>query len=168
MLSDYIKNAVDEVVHLSGTRNPYDLADYLGIRVKKVDNLNKILGFYHLVLDIPYIFLNSKLSHEQIQMVLSHEIGHHLLHRQTFDREIQIETQFFSNLKMEREANEFAAHLLVHDNAIREVFAGKSILDVASEYSLLPELIVYKMNYLKKVGVEIEIHSELSDNFWKF
>ncbi len=166
-MSEYIKRTVDEIVILSGTRKPFDLADYLDINVKRVAGLRTVLGFYHVVLGRPYIFINDNLSEPLKEMVLSHEIGHHLLHREMFGENPHMETELFSNLKMEREANEFAAHLLVDDEAVHRVLEGSSIMEVASEYSLMPELIIYKLNYLNKMNTDIEVCAELREDFWK-
>lgn len=66
-----------------------------------------------------YIFLNQNLSEEELQLVMAHELGHAILHRKENCYFIRNKT-FLSTARIEKEANTFAAELLIPDSLIYE------------------------------------------------
>lgn len=65
------------------------------------------------------IFLNNELSDQDMRLVMAHELGHAILHRKENCYFIRNKT-FLSTVKIEREANTFAAELLIPDSLILE------------------------------------------------
>ena len=61
------------------TKNPFKLANSLGIVVKFVD-LGEVRGLFKKILKKKYIFINSKLSEFDQTLVCAHELGHAVLH----------------------------------------------------------------------------------------
>ncbi|WP_462425353.1 ImmA/IrrE family metallo-endopeptidase [Fusobacterium varium] len=111
-----IKGRVRNLIRKWGTKNPYKLAKYLKIEILYMD-LGKIKGIYKKTLTNKFIIINENLSEFCQMVVLTHELGHALLHH---SKEIQTLKDYdlfpkYSN-QIEVEANTFAAELLYDEN----------------------------------------------------
>lgn len=113
-----IKEKVQHTVKKYNTRNPYELAERMGIIIHRCE-LGKIRGYYYYAYRIKQIFLNCNLSKEQENFVLAHEIGHSVLHP-TANTPFLKESTFLSVDKMELEANKFAMELLLPDAELHQ------------------------------------------------
>lgn len=113
-----IKSIVNQLVRKYHTRNPYELCDCTDVLVQ-IGDLGKIMGCYLLIKRQKCIMLNSSIIDTPLEkVVLSHELGHSMLHRKN-DCYFYGST-FFNKAKEENEANTFAAELLISDNDINE------------------------------------------------
>lgn len=99
------------------TTDPFKIADSLGI-LYQIGNIG-CEGCYMFLKNHRYIFLNQNLSKSDMYLVMAHELGHALLHRKENCYFIRNKT-FLSVSKIEREANTFAAELLIQDSLITE------------------------------------------------
>ena len=111
-----------------GTDNPFALARALRIELM-VRPLGSIKGFYKMIYRNAFIFLNRDLGRREARLVLAHDIGHHLLHKEfaAFGFE---EASLFSPVgRREYEANLFAAELLISNEAIRDLAAENYTID---------------------------------------
>lgn len=70
---------------------------------------------YVLIEGLHYIFLNRDLSDEMRNIVILHEIGHHLLHREMANAFHETNLFDTSIHNMEYEANLFAAQVMLLD-----------------------------------------------------
>ena len=113
-----IKNIVDLLCRKYKTRNPYTLASELGIIVQYGEKMDKVRGFYLYDSGIKLICLGNNLPNCTERFVLSHEIGHAILHKQSSAPFLQ--STFLSVDKMEREANKFAVELIITDEDLQE------------------------------------------------
>ena len=113
-----IKNIVDIICRKYKTRNPYTLASELGIIVQYGEKMDKVRGFYLYDSGIKLICLGNNLPNCTERFVLSHEIGHAILHKQSSAPFLQ--STFLSVDKMEREANKFAVELIITDEDLQE------------------------------------------------
>ena len=113
-----IKNIVDILCRKYKTRNPYTLASELGIIVQYGEKMDKVRGFYLYYSGIKLICLGNNLPNCTERFVLSHEIGHAILHKQSSAPFLQ--STFLSVDKMEREANKFAVELIITDEDLQE------------------------------------------------
>lgn len=64
-------------------------------------------------------FINEDLSDSEMHLVMAHELGHAILHRTEICYFIRNKT-FLSTAWIEKEANTFAAELLIPDSLIYE------------------------------------------------
>jgi Zn-dependent peptidase ImmA (M78 family) len=113
-----IKDTVLNLVEKYGTRNPMEIADYLGFIVQKHD-LGKYSGYYIEYEGVPCICINSRITDTKYSdIVLAHEVGHGVLHKGT--ECMFFGGTFFSKAKPEQEANIFTAELLIPDKTILE------------------------------------------------
>ena len=113
-----IKKIVSHYVRKYNTRNPFKLADYLGVQVI-VGDLGSRSGCYMFLKNHKCIFLNENLSEFEMQVVMAHELGHAVLHRKENCYFIRNKT-FLLTSKNEIEANTFAAELLISDEVLLE------------------------------------------------
>ena len=116
-LHSRVQKLVSYYIRKFNTRNPFELADCLGI-LYQVGNIG-CSGCYIFLKNHRYIFLNQNLSEQEMMLVMAHELGHALLHRKENSYFIKNKT-FLLNSKNELEANLFAAELLISDDVILE------------------------------------------------
>lgn len=113
-----VKDVVKNTIKKCGTSNPYHIADFLGLHINRCE-LGEIRGYYYKSYRIKHIVLNWNLSKEDELFVLSHEIGHAIMHPDANTPFLK-ENTYLSVKKLEIEANKFAMELLVSDVAILE------------------------------------------------
>lgn len=112
-----IKRIVSYYCKKFNTRNPFEMADHLGI-LYQIGNIG-CSGCYMFLKNHRYIFLNQNLSEYETRLVMAHELGHAIMHRKENCYFIRNKTLLL-NSKMEIEANTFAAELLIPDELILE------------------------------------------------
>lgn len=112
-----IKHLVAYYVRKYNTRDPFKIADQLGI-LYQFGNTG-CEGCYMYLKKHRYVFLNQNLSDQAARVVMAHELGHAILHRKENCYFIRNKT-FLSNAKIEKEANCFAAELLIPDSLYSE------------------------------------------------
>ena len=148
-----IGDKVKKLVRQHQTRDPQTLAEALHIRVRYFDQPTRLNGLYTVILNRPIILLRPQLSPWQENLVLAHELGHHCLHRQALK-----ELGFFGDLskgwletRYELEANLFAAHLLLPDEAILNALADeRDLQDIAGQLNVPLDVLGIKFKALEK------------------
>ena len=113
-----VKRLVAYYVKKYNTRNPFELADYLGVEVQ-TGQLGESSGFYVFLKNHKCVFLNEDLEEHERTLVMAHELAHSIMHRKENCYFIRNKTLML-NSKMEIEANTFAAELLIPDDLIYE------------------------------------------------
>lgn len=113
-----VKYFVESTIRKYHTRDPYELANLMHIQITKQE-LGKIKGYYLEKFRIKQIFLNCNLNKHDERFVLSHEIGHSVMHPKMNVPFLQKST-FLSIDRFEIEANTFAVNLLIPDEIILE------------------------------------------------
>lgn len=113
-----IKNIVDYYVKKCDSRDPFVIAKYLNIQIQ-IGQLGTPCGCYMFLKNHRCIFLNENLSESDMKLVMSHELGHAIMHRKLNCYFIRNKTLLL-NSKIELEANTFAVNLLISDEIIVE------------------------------------------------
>ena len=110
-------------VRITGTRDPLEIARSLGIGIAIVP-LGNIAGNYKLLKRKRWIFINENIPIESplFRIVIAHELGHAIFHRKENCAFLRSKTLLLTS-GIEREANIFAAHLLISDEMLQE-YAG--------------------------------------------
>ncbi len=141
-----IYNMVAQLSKRHRTTCPDELAQCLGINVR-YDDLGSLKGLYTVIDDCRFILVNNQLEEEMQNVVIAHEIGHDQLHRQLAQNENFQEFSLFDmTSKPEKEANIFAANLLISDDDILEnARCGYSTEDIAKILSVPHALLIIKM-----------------------
>ncbi len=106
---------------LCGTNDPFAIADCLNIEVFRCP-LGRISGYYKYLKRHRCIYINSDLEEHFSKVVMAHELGHAILHVKENCAFMSSKTLLLTS-KIERQANLFAAHLLIPDDMVKE-FAG--------------------------------------------
>ena len=136
------------VVKKYGTRDPFKMAKLCGAELM-VKNLGSLKGFYKVVYDTPFIFLNSNLPLSEARLVCAHELGHHALHRAAARVGFEEFSLFSENSRREYEANLFAAVLLISDEDIKELIGmGYTAQQIANELCIDERITELKINTL--------------------
>lgn len=116
-MNDRIKKRVAYYSKKFKTRNPFEIADSLGI-LYQIGDIG-CDGCYLFLKNHRYIFLNQNLSDHDMKLVMAHELGHAILHRKQNCYFIRHKTLLL-NSKTEIEANKFAIELLISDDFLAE------------------------------------------------
>lgn len=101
---------------LCGTNDPFVIADYLNIEVFRCP-LGRISGYYKYLKKHKCIYINSCLEEHFSKVVMAHELGHAVLHVKENCAFMSRNTLLLTS-KIERQANLFAAYLLITDGMI--------------------------------------------------
>lgn len=110
-----IKRLVMYCKKLSGTTDPFKIADCLGI-LYQIGNC-KHDGCYMFLKNHRYIFLSNRLSGVDLKVVMAHELAHAIFDRKENCYFIRNKTLLL-NSKIERRANQFAAYLLIDNDTL--------------------------------------------------
>lgn len=113
-----IRRLIRYYQRMTGSRNPVSIAEYAGIRIAILP-LGEIAGNYKLIKRKRWIFVNDNIPTDSplFQVIVAHELGHALLHRKENCAFIKNKTLLLTT-GIEREANQFAAALLITDDMI--------------------------------------------------
>lgn len=144
---DSIKNIVNDLVTKFKTRNPFELCDYLNIPIL-YEPLGNIKGFFQNTLNTPIIHLNSNLNEYEVKCVLSHELGHAVLHKDLNVCFLKHYT-FSVTDKYENEANQFASEVLISDNDLTDLIETYEYItcsQISTHFFLPEEFVHYKIN----------------------
>lgn len=113
-----ISKIVSHLIKRCGTRNPFEIADYLNITIF-FEELGSINGYYNKPLRMKQIHINQNLDCNEKKFTCAHELGHALLHPNSSTPFLRKST-FLSVDKLEIEANKFAMKLLISDEILEE------------------------------------------------
>jgi len=119
--------AAQKVIARYRTREPYTLAELLGVTIIEVP-FKKLDGIATWLNGEPFIGLNQESPPSHKRAILAHEIGHLICHPHMNYHLLHSKTLYIIG-RYEREANEFAAELLIPDEIF---FMGGDIRILAS------------------------------------
>ncbi|WCK53882.1 ImmA/IrrE family metallo-endopeptidase [Aneurinibacillus sp. Ricciae_BoGa-3] len=134
-----VGKVVKKLITQYKTRNPFEIAEYKKIHIQFSELPSSIRGMAVKALRQKYIILNQEMHHFEQRAVCAHELGHHFLHPGSSYRFIE-EHSLFSPGRFEREANEFAAALLI-DSSLIEIRDTNHI--IANKAEVPVELVGY-------------------------
>ena len=154
--SERIYSLVRQTVREMHTSDPFSLARSLGLDVDYA-NLGELKGFYVVYKTGRYVVINHNLDERMTKLVLAHEIGHDLLHRDIAASGGMGEKSFFDmTSKPEREANIFAAELLVTDDDMIELGErGCTVEEAAKELCVHCKVAMIKARSMEERGYKI-------------
>lgn len=136
-----IKKKVAYYIRKFDSRNPFEIADALNIEVFRME-LGRIAGFYQYIKRHRCIYVHSGLKDYMARIVMAHELGHAVMHRKENCYFIEDRTLFFTS-RIEREANRFAAELLIPDDLVYR-YEGFTCRQIAYAEGLNEELLKLK------------------------
>lgn len=115
-----IRRLIAYYTRMCGSRDPVAIAEYAGIGIH-ICPLGQIAGNYKLLKRKRWIFVNDSIDPDSpfFRVVVAHELGHALLHRTENCAFIKKHTLLLTS-GIEREANAFAAELLIDGSLLAE------------------------------------------------
>jgi len=138
----WIKEIVDGLVEMYGTRNVYEILDKLEVTlIRKKLFKNEKGRFYRDILRHETIFISDTLSEQEEKIVIAHELGHLILHTH-LSTSYYTENQLINKNKLEVEANKFAAELLIPDDV--NIYEYETIQQLACYLEVPEELVRLK------------------------
>ena len=143
-----IKSRVEQLKSQFGTRDPFILAESLGVLILD-EPLGSVRGYYGRSHRQKVIHINEALEESLRQFVCAHELGHAVLHPDSNTPFLRANT-LFSIDRFEIEANRFAADLLLPDDELREaILCRYTVPQIAAMYGLSPALVEYRVQSLR-------------------
>jgi len=137
---DYIRETVECVVQEYGTRDPYHLAQAMGIDVEEFP-FQRIKGLIIEIAQQVVIVLNSRLPDWYKRLVLAHELGHQQLSPKGAGYFFISECTLMEP-RVEYEANRFAVELLAGNE---EPGLDETLEQFAARVGVPVEMIRYKV-----------------------
>lgn len=172
MRYDAVCNAVAAVRKKTDTVDPIKLCRELKILLLARPlgkEPNAIKGFYYMNRRIKSITVNSDLPEVIQRIIIAHEIGHAELHASRGINEFHDVGMFDESSAMEKEANLFAAELLLKDEDVLKALNGDTTFSAAAAELYVPmELLDFKFRVMKSKGYMLmESPIEARSNFLK-
>lgn len=144
-----MKRLIQYYKRITGSSDPVKIAESAGIRIAIVP-LGEIAGNYILLKRKRWIFINDNIPSDSplFKVIVAHELGHALLHRKENCAFIKNKTLLLTS-GIEREANLFAAYLLITDDILLDYtnFTKEQFCN-GTGYPM--ELIDLRLNLIKK------------------
>jgi hypothetical protein len=134
-MREHIKALIETTVYEAQSANPHDIAAYFGIQIVLFP-FKVLKGLILTLSGQTFIAINQSLDGHEQRAVLAHELGHFVLSPRYYGY-FYVTANTNLEMKLEREANLFAAGLLAH---------GQS-----------PELDETFEEYGKRLGVPVEL-----------
>ena len=155
--NESITNLAMQLQRRFDTRNPFRIAERLGIDVIYTDQLKRLKGMYRVIKRNRFIILNSKNSERMSRIVCAHELGHDQLHRRfAGDQALQEFELYDMSTRRESVANIFAAGLLLDTDELLEMIAdGYDTLQIASATETDINLVALRVNCLIQDGYRL-------------
>jgi Zn-dependent peptidase ImmA (M78 family) len=161
MPTEYIHKAADKLVKQCGTRNPFIIADEIGVNIFFRNDFVNLKGMYKVIERNRFIFLNANLDEQEQKIICAHELGHDALHRTLAQYGILQEIMLCDmSSKPEYEANVFAAGILLDEREIYDLAnLGYNEQQIASELCTDAGLVSIKINEMNKRGFGYRLSS---------
>lgn len=159
MRDEFIHKEARRIVRRCGTRNPFRIADDLGIEVIINNDFNELKGMYKIIHRCRFIFINGNLRERDRRTVCAHEIGHDRFHRDLATTDaLQHFKMYDMSSKPEYEANIFAAELLIDEDSLFELFKYEYDLNhIARALEVDFNLLLIKTDELRKQDYEVRV-----------
>lgn len=161
-----IIDAAEKLLNRYGGRDVFETAENSGANVW-FRELGGLKGFYICENGARYIVVNEELDDVLKKVVCAHELGHDTLHRELSSGGIREGTLFLDTNKTEREANLFAACVLVSDEEILDAISCHAdIASVSATLNMPQEIITYKLEAMNFKGYDFKT-DEIKSDFLK-
>lgn len=167
--AEEIERRAAELVQEHGTSDPELLAERMGIMLDYAEHPS-LLGFCGIMLDVPFIALNSRADDDTLRCACAHELGHMALGHALNDDLRIIRGSELANMEagLEAEANCFAAALLVSDeDALETIHEYGDAQAIAAELRICPELFAAKARLLQLKGYNVHVPDMRNIGSWR-
>ncbi|MDO5733918.1 MAG: ImmA/IrrE family metallo-endopeptidase [Eubacteriales bacterium] len=156
----YIIDSCAALCEKHQSRDPLLLAEADGIHLFPRFDFEQLKGMYMVLNNWRCIFYKADLAEPQIAEIIAHELGHDQLHQDYIEagREFIDHSLFDPRSKLEREANFFAAELLLTDREFFDLMEEGAALEWAAQTcGYNPNLLLYKAELLRSKGYQLSL-----------
>lgn len=112
---------VRNLIKKAGSSDPYEIANYLNIKIKAVSMPEHTNGFWRRVLGHKYICVSDRLDEWQRKAVIGHELGHIILHPE-YSYFCMDRRTYYCSQRHENEADFFSIELCCKTIDVEENF----------------------------------------------
>ena len=166
MNAEQLSQVGSNLVKRCGSRDPFEIAEQLGVHVMFCENFGTLKGMYRVIKRNRFIFLNSDLDENMLRIVCAHELGHDQLHRNMAKTHPIHEFMLYDmKSKPEYEANIVAAEILMdNDEVLRYIYDyGDTAEQIACAMSTDINLVALKVAHLATLGYNLHLPEHKSD-----
>ena len=166
MSAEHLSKVGSNLVRRCGTRDPFRMAQELGIEVLFCDDFGPLKGMYRVIKRNRFIFINKDLSLRMQRIVCAHELGHDQLHRYLAKGNALQEFMLYDmTTKPEYEANIVAAEILLDTDEILEYIYqyGYTSEQIARAMHTDINLVALKIAHLAETGYDLRRIDHRSD-----
>ena len=133
-----------------------DAKDILVLYRPMGNEKHSIKGFYLYNCRIHTIMVNSDLPEKLQTIILAHELGHVMLHKGSGVKCFHEVTPFDESSVMEKDANLFAAELLLRDEDVLQALNSDcTFFDATAKLNVPPEMLDFKFRIMKWRGYKM-------------
>ncbi|MBU0648103.1 ImmA/IrrE family metallo-endopeptidase [Patescibacteria group bacterium] len=143
-MSSLAQQKANEVIKLFISNDPYTIAAGENIEVFEQPMSGRLKELYFG----DYIVLNQTMTHNNKRHYLAHALGHHYMHTGNYLFFTQM--RYLQNTKEEVQAEEFAAHLLIPNNKLRQT-TNLNIAELADHFQVSPHFVKYRLELQSKL-----------------
>ena len=159
MLTETIISEAKRITEKFGTRDPFSICSAMGIRIRYMDLKGRIKGYFFYQSRISNIVIDESLSEPFARILAAHELGHAVLHKELAMlkgfADLEVLDAYGSEYAPERDANIFAAELLLDDAETIETLKEHTFFETASILNVPAALLDYKFYTLQKKGYSL-------------
>ena len=168
----YIFEEAENAAKRIGNRNPYDLLDFIGARVKFSNHYEPdgLKGYSTILHRQKFAVINAHLNEHDRRIVAGHEAAHLILHTDDILKSpvkaLRDFKLYSNNGKLEHQANTFLADFWVSDKEILESIAyGLDYFETARELIMPPPLLAFKLYSMMGRGLNVQNPVGLQSGF---
>ena len=166
MSAKHLSKVGSDLVRRCGTRDPFRIAQELGIEVLFCEDFGPLKGMYRVIKRNRFIFINKDLSPRMQRIVCAHELGHDQLHRYLAKGNALQEFMLYDMAtKPEYEANIVAAEILLDTDELLEYVYhyGYTSEQIARAMHTDINLVALKIAHLAETGHDLRRIEHRSD-----
>ena len=163
MTSEYIFKKAEEMRRKCGSRNPYDLLDYIGAEVHFTQEFSPdgLKGYCTIIKRIKFAVINAYLDEPEKRIVAGHEGAHLILHTSEIYnspvRALKDFHMFNETGIIEYQANLFLADFLLSDEAVMETISeDNDFFSSARALYVPPELLAFKQFSMNQRNFKVQ------------
>lgn len=150
---NYIYETTARIIKKYGTRDPLKLLMRLGTVIQESYSFSSLKGYCFYANRTYYVAVNGNLHENEKRIILAHEAGHIILHKERLKNSPLKELRIYDEASlMEYEANLFAADFLISDEDIEVLSESSSFFDIACKLCVSEDLLGFKIESMKKRG----------------
>ena len=156
MTIEYIRSCAAQLIEKHGSRDPEELCRETNVTVLREDmgsESTACKGFFLYQSRRKIIVINSSLEETVSTFILTHELGHSVLHTEAAKtRAFHDFFPYDDSSRYEYEANLFAAELLLSDEDVLSALGEDDFFTAAKKLRVPPELLDFKLRILNRKG----------------